>query len=306
MKTKSRCQPIFVIIALAAGIANSMAQSNIYSLNVVGYYNLLVPASTLTLIANQLNTTNNTIGSLLPAPSPGSAIFKFKDGDWDRYDFDPDDLVWYPDDLTTLNPGEGAFYYSPTATTLTFVGEVMQGSLSTRIAGSNQVSVVSSKAPQQGALFSTLQFPQIDGASLYFFTNITELFTYPIMCFEGYGWFDPRIGPDEYEPLVEPVLDVGQAFLVQNSGPDTNWIRNFTVNFVGTGMVGPSSAKIGQIQVADGIIRLRILNPKGATYTVQFSGDGVGWVTVAANQTTTSWKEPLRAGAQGYYRLVNS
>ena len=58
-----------------------MAQSNVYSLNVVGYYNVPVAANSLVMIANQLNTTNNTLGSLIASPPPSSLFYKFT-GAW--------------------------------------------------------------------------------------------------------------------------------------------------------------------------------------------------------------------------------
>src|ERR1035441_7952368 len=101
--------------ALAAGLASSMAQSNVYSLNVVGYYNFPIAAGAKLMIANQLNTTNNTIGALLPSVPGNSVLFKFSGG-FTGYTFDPDDLTWYPDSLATLNPGEAAFFQAPPAT----------------------------------------------------------------------------------------------------------------------------------------------------------------------------------------------
>ena len=67
------------VAIMAAGVASSMAQSNVYSLNVVGYYNLTIGAGQKVMIANQLNTTNNTIGSLI-IPQPNDAFFKYNGG----------------------------------------------------------------------------------------------------------------------------------------------------------------------------------------------------------------------------------
>jgi hypothetical protein len=68
-----RTKTLVCAAALAAGLATSaLAQSNVYSLNVVGYYNVTVPANTFVLVGNQLNTTNNTLPGIIPAPPPGS------------------------------------------------------------------------------------------------------------------------------------------------------------------------------------------------------------------------------------------
>ena len=112
MRTKTL---LVAAAALAAGLASTMAQA-VYSQNVVGYVNIPVAAGTKVLIANQLQTTNNTIGSLLPNPMvPAfSQLFKFSGG-FSAYTMDDIDLAWVPDGLATLNPGEGAFYISPSA-----------------------------------------------------------------------------------------------------------------------------------------------------------------------------------------------
>src|SRR5687767_7867980 len=108
----------------AAGLTVSTAQS-VYSVNAVGYVNLSLPTG-YSMIANPLNTTNNTIGSLLTDLPNFSNLLKwtgsgfnvatFAFGAWDQPNI-------------TLNPGEGAFVNLGSAATLTFVGEVMQGSL---------------------------------------------------------------------------------------------------------------------------------------------------------------------------------
>src|SRR3954470_8755678 len=76
---KMRTKALLCAAALAAGAATSMAQSNVYSLNVVGYYNVPVPANQLVLVANQLNTTNNTIAGLIQGP-PNAQFYKYNGG----------------------------------------------------------------------------------------------------------------------------------------------------------------------------------------------------------------------------------
>src|SRR5262245_34235043 len=92
---------------LAAGVASTMAQSNVYSLNVVGYYNVTAPANTKILIGNQLHTTNDTLVGVIPAPSAGANFFKFNAG-FTTYTFDDVDLAWTGN--TSLAPGEGGFF----------------------------------------------------------------------------------------------------------------------------------------------------------------------------------------------------
>src|SRR5436305_926182 len=91
-----RTKTLLCAAALAAGALTSMAQSNVYSLNVVGYYNLPLGANQKLMIANQLNTTNNQIGSILTSLPAGSLLFKFSGG-FTTYTWDFDDnnnLAW--------------------------------------------------------------------------------------------------------------------------------------------------------------------------------------------------------------------
>jgi len=209
-----RTRALLCAAALAAGIATSMAQSNVYSLNVVGYYNVPVVANQLMMVANQLNTTNNTIGSLLPSGPPGAQLYKFNGG-YTIYTFDDVDLVWYPDAKGTLNPGEGAFFRSPVATTITFVGEVLQGSL-TNTLPINQYAIRSSMVPQAATL-SQLGLAGEPGDQLYQYANGYTIFTFDDV---DLVWY-PH----------EPSLGVGEAFFYHKSpiATQSNWVRNFTV-----------------------------------------------------------------------------
>jgi hypothetical protein len=201
---------------LVAGIATSMAQSNVYSLNVVGYYNVACPAGQLVVIANQLNTTNNTLGSVIPNPPPSSWFYKFT-GSWNPYQFDPDDLTWYPDSLTTMNPGEGGYFKAAAATTLTFVGEVSQGNLSNPLGTQGVLHVVSSQVPQAGYVTSDLGFPAEPSDWVYKYTG---------------SWNPYQFDPDDltFYPS-EPTFGVGEAMYIKKNvgGTATAWTRNFTV-----------------------------------------------------------------------------
>jgi len=211
MRTKTL---LVAAAALAVGLSSSMAQ--VYSQNVVGYVNIPVAANTKVLIANQLNTTNNTIASLLPSVAPGTQLFKFNAG-YTSYTFDEFDLAWTPDGNATLNPGEGAFFVAPSATTLTFVGEVLQGSLTNTLPAGVKV-LRSSKVPQAGLASTTLGIPGEPGDQLFTYAGGFTTYTF--------DEFDLAWTPNE------PTLSVGQAFFYTKvaGGTASNWVRNFTVN----------------------------------------------------------------------------
>src|SRR6267142_1053774 len=122
MRTKT-----LLAAVLAAGVAASaVAQSNVYSLNVVGYYNVSMGAGQKVLLGNQLNTTNNTLAGVIPNPPPLSQFFKFN-----------------------------GFFISLVAATLTFVGEVRQGSLTNTLPKGIKV-LRTSIVPQAGRVTTDL------------------------------------------------------------------------------------------------------------------------------------------------------
>ncbi len=200
--------------ALAAGLATAAAQ-NVYSLNVVGYYNIPCAAGAKVMIANQLNTTNNTIASLIPNGQANAALYKYSGG-FSTFLFDEFDEVWHPNGNATLNPGEGALYLSPVATTLTFVGEVLQGTLQNTLPIGQKV-MRSSIVPQAGLITTDLGLPGEANDALYTFAGgyTTYLF-------------------DEFDSVwypSEPVIGVGQAFFYIKAAGNVSsaWTRNFTV-----------------------------------------------------------------------------
>jgi hypothetical protein len=104
---------------------SSFSQSNVHSLNIVGYYQrALVPG--FNLIANQLDgSTNNSLNSILLGVADGATFTK-----WDSAAntfltpsvFNQTTLTWSIN--YSLNLGEGALLNSPALTTNVFVGQV--------------------------------------------------------------------------------------------------------------------------------------------------------------------------------------
>jgi hypothetical protein len=188
-----------------------MAQTNVYSLNVVGYYNITVPANQLALIANQLNTTNNMLSTLIPNGPANAQVFKYNGG-YSGTHFDDVDLAWEPD--FSLNPGEGCFYTSPAATTLTFVGEVLQGNLVNTLP-IGQLSMRSSMVPQQADL-GTLGVPGEPNDQVYVYQG---------------GYTGTHF--DDVDLAWEPdlTINVGDAFFYKKNpvSVSSTWVRNFTV-----------------------------------------------------------------------------
>jgi len=210
MKTKT----LLCAVAFVAGLATSaLAQSNLYSANVVGFYNIPLAANQKIMLGNQLHTPNDTLGGVIPNPPPLSRFFKFNAG-FTSYQFDDVDLAWTPTPNVSLAPGEGGFFISPVQTTLTFIGEVLQGSLTNTLPYLTKV-IRTSMVPQAGRVSTDLGLPA--GPN-------DQLFPFP----GGYTAFQFDDVDLAWTPN-EPRLAVGEAFFYIRAGNSTNWIRNFTV-----------------------------------------------------------------------------
>jgi hypothetical protein len=197
---------------LAAGLASSMAQ-NVYSLNVVGYYNVTIPANSFGMIANQFNTTNNTLASLIPNPPVNTTVYKYNNG-WTAYVFDELDLAWSPNGNATINPGEGIMVKNVQATpmTITFVGDVPQGNLTNSLPAG--YAVRSSMVPQAGSVSTLLGFPGQPNDTIYKYSGGYTAYVFVEL--------DLAWSPSE------PAMGVGEAFFSKKIAAE-NWVRNFTV-----------------------------------------------------------------------------
>lgn len=208
MRTKTL---LFTAAVIASGFTAATAQS-VYSVNAVGYVNLNIGVG-FTMIANPLNTTNNTIGSLMPTIPDFSTLYKWNEG---AQGFDIATYFFGSWDNPSLGfaPGEGAFLQVDTAFTLTFVGEVMQGNLTNAIPAN--FSMKSSKVPQTGLIGTDLGLTVGDFDTLYKWVPANQ----------GYDIFTYFFG--SWSPS-EPAIGVGEAFFLQTGAP-LSWTRTFSVN----------------------------------------------------------------------------
>jgi hypothetical protein len=211
------------VAALATGLATALAQSNVYSLNVVGYYNVTIAAGKLALLANQLHTTHNTLNYVIPTAADFTELYKYAGGfstavyygtgiggtGWDQ-------PAW------TLNPGEAAMVKDPgTGQTLTFVGEVLQGSLVNTLPVG--LTYKSSMVPQQGTP-ADFMVPGESFDELYTYNNGYSTTVYYGTDVGGNGWDYDTTGNG-------PTIAVGGAFGYKKAvgNTSTSWVRNFTV-----------------------------------------------------------------------------
>lgn len=205
------------------------------SISVVGYVNTTLQSSpsgsATNLIANPLNGTNNNLNTILPLPDGhgGTTILRFNPATATYHE--PiqfiDGFGWYsadPGENYTLNPGEG-FFIMPTgsnALTVTFIGEVPQGSFTNTLPVG--WSIKSSVVPQAGSL-NSLGFPTGDGDMVITFNSATQQFDEPYLYADGFGWVLANSG----DPVpAGPVIPVGKGFMVFKTTAAA-WARTFHI-----------------------------------------------------------------------------
>jgi hypothetical protein len=218
MRTKT-----ILLSAIAGVLSSASLMAQVYSLNAVGYINVTCPPG-FSIIANQLNTTNNNISPLLDSQlldgnHDGTILFKFSTASGYSAFIVSSAATWSSPSVTntTLNPGEGAFLYNPFTTnyTLTFVGTVLTGSLTNTLnAGFN---LVSSMTPQSGALDTALGVTPGAGDIVFLYSSTS-----------GYS-ADIYNSSGAWSTGVAPVPVVGQGFFYYSFAGE-NWIQNFSVN----------------------------------------------------------------------------
>jgi hypothetical protein len=200
-----------------------MAQSNVYSLNVVGYVNKSLPAG-LTLIANPLQTTNNTVGGLFGgvggALPEGTQIYLWNGSGYAIGTRDDLGAAGYsPDGFEnqSLAPGKGFFVKNngAAALTVTFVGEVLQGKLTNHVGTGYQL--LASMVPQAGQVDTVLGYPAVEGDQVYLWKGTAYAIFTADSLNEPPLWGSPG-----------PVLDVAEGFFSRKAAA-VDWIRDFTV-----------------------------------------------------------------------------
>ena len=214
MRTKT-----LLLSGVVAALSSASLMAQVYSLNAVGYINVTCPVG-FSIIANQLNSTNNTVLSLIPVDPAGSedgdTIYKYANTGvpattgYAILTMDSQNPPTYWDGAnpatTTLNPGESAFFLNanPAPITLTFVGTVLQGSLTNNLP--TGYNLVSSMVPQAGNVFSALGIPldpagSQDGDTIYIYNSGYAIST-----------VDSQNPPSLLDGNQTPTVNVGQGF----------------------------------------------------------------------------------------------
>jgi len=217
-----RTKTCFVAAFLTAGLTTSLAQSNIYSKNVFGYVNLNL-CSGFNLVANQLdydgNGTNNTVENVFGTSLPsGTTVYAFSGGAFASPPATYSIKGGWSGNTNAVNaalkPGRGVFIQLPVATTVSFTGNVMQGTLSTpHVAG---FEIMSSPVPQSGPI-QDLGYSPVSGDVVYRF-RCGAGYQSPFFSYSTKGGWQPS----------QPDLEVGEAVFLQSPTAGF-WVRNFSV-----------------------------------------------------------------------------
>jgi len=232
MRTKTL---LVTAVLTAAGFATS-AMAQVYSVNAVGYVNVTLKKG-YNLIANPLNNGGNTLAEILPptTPLPDDTFIVTWDSAGGTIGAPAADLPtffpgagWEPAG-PALPPGKAFFMYiadtAPTNTyTVTFVGEVPQGNLSTPVAIGSRYSALASQVPQAGKVTTDLGLqPSNDDTLLLWDKNAGGFGTTLYQYATDVGWNDGQ-------NVVEPTVGVGDGFFLFRVGGPTAWTRTFSVN----------------------------------------------------------------------------
>lgn len=231
---KMRTKTVFLTAALvAAGALSSMAQSNVYSLNVVGYINLSL-TNGYQMIANQLDLdgtgTNNTLSSVFSTNLPNlttllawnasaqtfvAATYRASSG---QFAGDPTDVTTFG-----IQPGEGLFVNlsgSAAPTTVTLVGTVLQAGSGIAYALPSGYSIASSQAPLSGGVQTTLGYPAGNLDAVLTWSIATGTYNASTYRSSSGAWTGG-----------EPQITVGESFFVNvHSATGVTWTNTFVVN----------------------------------------------------------------------------
>lgn len=218
-----RTKTLLAVAAIgAAGIASSLAQSNVYSLNVVGYVNVAYKAG-FNAAANPLvGSPDNTLNTVMAGAAVPDNTIVFT---WDTTAQDFSGVLptfvassgtWDPN--IAIPQGQGIFVLAPSDFTNTFVGEVKQGSTTTAIdPGFNGIA---SPVPIGGDTATVLTGMVASDNDLAFKWDTTT---------QDFGAIATYIlSSTTWDPIVNWQVGEGIFYLSQ-AGSTVNWVRNFTV-----------------------------------------------------------------------------
>jgi hypothetical protein len=229
MRTKT-----MLLSALLGGLGSVsvMAQTNVYSLNVVGYINCTMQPGYNLITCPLIASPNNTIATLLNNTNEQyqnggrstAVVYQYTGGTYsatDTAEYTNVPSGWAAGGTITMNPGQAIFFYNPTVSNMyaTFVGTVPSGTLTNALAPG--YNLVGSMVPMSGDLVTN---------SISDFTNgqgsgRTEDFLYTYSPGVGYNTYGYSGG---WLPSDPTITNVYAGFFFLNDFTSTNyWIETY-------------------------------------------------------------------------------
>ncbi len=234
---------------IAAGVATSMAQSNVFSLNIVGYANVPAPSG-FTFQSNPLDVGTNGANEVIP----NSGQWDFSEiHQWTGVNYQVAVFDSSTDDTTTgfidrngnpipvpiLNSGKGYLLNrSGASNVVTYVGQVRTGTNVLTYPASALVYAVGSPIPYSGGVSTALGFT--NSAGNLDFCEVQQAIVngggavtgFKVSVFDSStddtttGFID-RNG----NQVAEPLIKIGEGFFFNNaSGGTRTWTQILSVN----------------------------------------------------------------------------
>jgi len=252
-----------------------------YSDNIVGYRLLDVPTGK-SLLSNPLANGDNTLPTLL---SGGPA--KLTVSTWDS-----DSASWkastfgdaWSDAGLVVAPGQAALFENKSVdrVTLTFVGEVVQGSLSTTVPSGE--SYHAATLPIAGGLAANFGFPTANGLKVSLLENATG------------DWTTHTFSDGTWSPS-EPSLAAAQGFRV-TANAATSWDRDISLNSQGTPKIAVQP--VGAIRIAGQSFAFSV-EATGTPLEYQWRFNGLNIAGANAATLELASVEQSNAGAYAAY-----
>ena len=196
------------------------SSGSVVSGNIVGYVNLALGPG-LSLIANPLFYTNNTLAFWLPAAPDGAQVYKLTaGGGFEVSTFDGAEGAWTNPNLEV--PIGTGFYFNNPSTEIfrqLFVGEVLQGVLVNPLP--EGISTVGSLVPQAGSINDTHGIPGEPSDEIRIRMNDGQ--SPALELHSVYTVISPV--ESRWEPDL--ILGVGQGFWI-NKQHAQDWVRVFS------------------------------------------------------------------------------
>jgi hypothetical protein len=221
--------------AMTAGFLTAYAQA-VYSINVVGYVNVPVPANpTFVMVANPLQFVNpnsgltNNLNDLFTNAPNNFIVWEYTGSGWVKYTRHTSTGLFSGYDGHAINPGEGFMVQAPTGSpgiTNTFTGNVLQGPTSQVYpAGISPAAVIN---PVAGRVMTDLGYPGANNDKIYTYDPTLGWLTATRHSAGAGSWSGSYYQLGVGDGSGEPTLSVGQGFFI-NSPAGGTWTRNFTV-----------------------------------------------------------------------------